>query len=752
MSIYKPINMKYLTLYIILILFPVFGLTQNPLQSNPLQQVRGQSTNTPADSGSADTSKVVQINRESINQRIDELQKRYKTLFDRDEIAFSKETFSNLWRDVQQAFRGETEVIANVKTAVNQYFSSWNHATNLFLAIIIVIGLLASFFPLKKFLNHRRNRLGESEILAFNTLGHVLEITLRALPTVYIMAGIWLIALVLSLQPNLYYAILRIAIAVIIYKLARWFLEVVFAPEEVHHRLVPCNTKIARYFFHIARSLLQWTLLYIIVLFTLQYLEYHQDFRYFIKFVYRVGAILLFTVLFARRDFTLSLIPKSEVKFYTRLRNFFNKTYYLVYTILLFTGLLSILGYSNLSSFIFSRAFYTAAIILIGILLNHILYDAINWIIPEEKRKSDEDEDSKTARFWDRVHTLSQFLVSALLILFGIVLIAKSWWLLGAQSILGSLRSLFTFTIFQVQDTPITPWSFIKAILIFIVFIYISKYFRRFLNHSVLQKTGLDRGARHAILTITNYIILVIGIVVAMESVGVQLTTLKVFAGALGLGIGFGLQNIANNFASGLIILFERPIKTKDFVHVGDILGTITNISARSTTILTRDNIAIIVPNSDFIEKTVINWSLNDTPTRVHIPISVEYGTDAEKIKEILLDLASEHPRVLKYPRPRVWFKEYGESALDFELLAWINDPQEGINNIQSDINFSIQKRFQEEGVGIPFPQRDIHMKIDDQNAIRFRKLLSGEAVKVKDEVETDNPGGTEEETNGEND
>ncbi|MBS1272050.1 MAG: Mechanosensitive channel MscK [Candidatus Marinimicrobia bacterium] len=724
--------MRFLKLILFLAVIPVFLEAQSPLSRTNLMQQSAISQGDSVVSGT--TSNIVRINRESFERRFDRLQERYAQLFERDEVAISSKTFTNLWKDLRGFVQGDAQIIQDFKAILLQYVTSWNHALNLLIAMLIVIALVYVFKPLKGALAEAKSRSHESDLLALNTLGHVVDVAIRALPTVIIMFGVWLIALVLNLPSDLYYAILRIAAAIVVYKLVRWFLEVVFAPEEVHHRLVPCNTKIARYFFYISRALLQWTLLYTIVLFVLQYIEYRADFLYFIKYVYRIGAILLFAMLFAKRDFTLALFPTSEIKFYHSLRNAFSHIYYLIYGLLLFTGVLSILGYSSLSGFIFSRTFYTAAAILLGILLNRILYDAINWMIPEQKREIEEGvEDQKSARFWDRLHTLTQFVASAIIILLGVIIIAKSWWLLGRQSVWDSLISLVTFSLFEVQGTPITPWSLIKAILIFAAFIYASKYLRRFLDAKVLQKTSLDRGARHAILTITNYLIIVVGLVVAMESVGIRLTTLKVFAGALGLGIGFGLQNIANNFASGLIILFERPIKTKDFVHVGDILGTVTKISARSTTILTRDNIAIIVPNSDFIEKTVINWSLDDTPTRVHIPIGVEYGTDVEKVKEILLEIAEQHPRVLKYPRSRVWFKEFGDSALDFELLSWINDPQKGINNIKSDINFEINKRFKEEGIGIPFPQRDVHFKMNDEDITNFRKLLSSSS-KSEDE------------------
>ncbi len=743
-----------LRLFIALLLVPLAVFAQTPQQLQ--KTIHPQSSTSVAGSQpsttqnqSDSTKSTVQFNTQGIDKKLSTLKSRYSQLVQKEPIAISGDTFSHLWSDIVKTIQGESTLIAQLKASVAKYFSSWNHMLNLLLAILIVITLIAGFAPIRRGLNSLRESCASSQVLAVNSAGYVIEVASRSLPTLLLMFGAWMVALVLDLKSDLLLTIFRIAAAVVVYKLLRWFLEIIFAPEEIHRRLVAADTQIAQYFFRIGRSLLQWTLLYAIVLFVLQYLDYRQDFRYFLKYVYRIGAILLFAVLFLRRDYTLSLFPETSNKFYDRLIALLKKSYYLIYIILILSGLLSVIGYFRLSTFIFSRVFYTIGIIILSIFLNRVFYDTLDWIIPKEKRSAEEQEE-KVANFWKRIHNLSQLIISAILALFTIVLIAKVWWLLGGQSIGESLVSLFTFRLFSIQSVPITPWSLIKAVLIFVIFLYVSRYFRRFMENRILDKTSMDSGAKHAVLTITHYIILIIGFVVALEGVGIELTTLKVFAGALGLGIGFGLQNIANNFASGLIILFERPIKNKDFVQVKsggsgeeEILGTITKISARSTTILTRDNIAIIVPNSNFIEQTVVNWSLNDTPTRVHIPIGVQYGTNPEKVRDLLLEIASNHKRVLKYPRSKVWFNEFGESSLNFNLLVWIKDPQQGITNIKSDINFEIAKAFKEEGIGIPFPQRDVHFKVDTDDIQSLRQIFTSDAspeTQNKPETNKQNP------------
>jgi|GEM_PF-2360817 len=686
--------------------------------------LRRTQTATPADTGQASSPALgIQLDNKAIRQGVNTVQMRYQELLDREESALSKKTIQNLRTDILQVFQGKNPAIRELSNTFTTYFSSWTHVLNLAVALIIIGILVFSYRPIKKYLRSLREDWARRDLLAITTLGYLLEIFLRVLPTLLFMLGIWGVAVVLALPKSFIGTLFRIGGAIVLFKFLRWFLEIAFAPDEQRHRIIPCGTRVAKYFFYFSRVLLQWGLLYALLLFVVQFLRYSANVQYLISFGFRLGALVIFAFLFARRDFTMTLFPETKNKLYSTLLGIFNRLYYPAYGILILAGLLSVLGYFKLSGFIFTRVFYTIVIILLGILVNRILYDVLDWLIPAEKRQK-KDEDDKSAPTWDRIYTLGQFVISGGLILLSAVLLAKAWWLLGKQSIGQSILSIFHFPLFTIQTTPITPWSFLKALLIFALFIYISKYLRRFLKSSVLQKTKLDIGARHAILTVTHYIILVVGIVVAMESVGIQLTTLKVFAGALGLGIGFGLQNIANNFASGLIILFERPIKSKDFVQVGEILGTVTRISARSTTILTRDNIAIIVPNSDFIEKTVVNWSLENTPTRVHVPIGVEYGTDPEVVKEILLDIADDHPRVLSYPKPRIWFREFGDSSLNFELLVWINDPQQGVNNIKSDINFRIAQAFKDKSIGIPFPQRDLHFKLDGPQIDILRRIL----------------------------
>ncbi|MFK8031955.1 MAG: mechanosensitive ion channel domain-containing protein [Gammaproteobacteria bacterium] len=228
-----------------------------------------------------------------------------------------------------------------------------------------------------------------------------------------------------------------------------------------------------------------------------------------------------------------------------------------------------------------------------------------------------------------------------------------------------------------------------------------------------LRDTGMDRGSREAVVTLSGYVGFVIAMIVGLTTAGVDFKSLALVVGALSLGIGFGLQNIVSNFVSGLILLFERPIKSGDYVSVGELEGSVKQIRIRSTEIETQDRQTVIVPNSELVATQVTNWVLHDSHGRLRLMIGVAYGSDTEKVREILQNVASEHPEVLTKgptPKPRALFVNFGDSSLDFELRVWIRQIEKRYV-VTSDINFAIDKAFREADIEIPFPQRDLHVK-----------------------------------------
>lgn len=223
-------------------------------------------------------------------------------------------------------------------------------------------------------------------------------------------------------------------------------------------------------------------------------------------------------------------------------------------------------------------------------------------------------------------------------------------------------------------------------------------------------------GTKESIGTIVKYILIVAGMFSILQTNGIDLSAFGVLAGAIGVGIGFGLQNITNNFISGLVILFEQPIKVGDRIEVGDVTGDVVKISSRATTVITNDNISIIVPNSKFIDSEVINWSHNEHRIRFNFPVGVSYKENPEKIKRILMEVARANPGVLKSPECDVLFDSYGDNSINFNLRVWTSTDVNKPKVLRSELYYEIFRRFGEENVEIPFPQRDIHLRSGFEN------------------------------------
>ena len=273
---------------------------------------------------------------------------------------------------------------------------------------------------------------------------------------------------------------------------------------------------------------------------------------------------------------------------------------------------------------------------------------------------------------------------------------------------------------FQIGDFRIVPSKLLFSLLFFALIIISTGWIKRQLESNWLPKTSMDRGGREAMVTITGYVMFVIAALVALSVAGFDFGKIAIIAGALSVGIGFGLQNIVNNFVSGLILLFERPVRKGDWIQVGTTEGYVQDIRIRSTRILTFDRSDVIVPNSELISNQVTNFMLGDIRGRAIIKVGVAYGSDTEKVRNILTQVAEAHELVVNNgtsPKPAVLFRGFGDSSLDFELRVHLYEIDRRLSTI-SDINFAIDKAFREEGVEIPFPQRDVHVKtMPEKNA-----------------------------------
>ena len=272
------------------------------------------------------------------------------------------------------------------------------------------------------------------------------------------------------------------------------------------------------------------------------------------------------------------------------------------------------------------------------------------------------------------------------------------------------LRAVFEKQIVSFGEIEITPAILLTAVLIILIAYGISRFLQRMLRRNVFEQIHLHQGSQSAICRLLHIIIMCLGVFIAIQHTGIDLTALAAVSAVFLVGIGLGLQNITHNFISGLIMLFERPVQEGDFVEVNGVQGSVQAVNAYSTKVETLDRVTIIVPNSHFLSDNVTNWSFQDSKVRIHVSVGVSYGADVELVAETLLEVGRAHSEVLSDPEPQAQFLTFGDSSLNFDLLVWIEDPTRQYI-VTSDLNFAIVQAFRERDITIPFPQRDLHVR-----------------------------------------
>ncbi len=269
---------------------------------------------------------------------------------------------------------------------------------------------------------------------------------------------------------------------------------------------------------------------------------------------------------------------------------------------------------------------------------------------------------------------------------------------------------LLQVQLFTIQNTPVTFLKLVIFVLLIIGFSFLASFVKRMLNNRVLPKFVKDSGLRYTLSRMSQYVVVVIGVFISFQFLGINMTGLAVIFGFLSVGIGFGLQNITSNFISGLIVLFERPISVGDRVSVNNIEGDIQEINIRSTKVKTLDNISIIVPNSEFVSKDVINFSHGDPTYRLSVDVGVSYSSDLDKVLKALNEVAEESDDVMENPSHDVQLRNFGDSSWDMKLFVWIPDVKKRYN-VLNNLNQAIVRKFAEYEIEIPFPQRDLHVR-----------------------------------------
>jgi len=379
---------------------------------------------------------------------------------------------------------------------------------------------------------------------------------------------------------------------------------------------------------------------------------------------------------------------------------------------LLSLGLVTILaalsGYIGLARFISQQVVWTGAVLAtmyIGFLSSRAVSEegafAHTGVGASVQRWFSLDEAEL-----DQVSLVTSILINVVVVAAGLPLILFGWGFQPGDILAWMYR---VATGIRIGSITLSLIGILWGLLVFVIGYFLTRWFQGWLDGSVMARGRVDTGVRNSIRTVVGYAGLALAALVGLSAAGIDFSSLALIAGGLSLGIGFGLQNVVSNFVSGLILLAERPFKAGDWVVAGAVSGTVKKISVRATEIETFQRQTVILPNSELINSAVGNWTHRNKLGRIEIPIGVAYGTDARKAHALLLDLARNHPLVLKNPEPFVLFSAFGDSSLNFEVRVFLADISNGII-VQNDLRFAILEAFERENIEIPFPQRQLRI------------------------------------------
>jgi len=705
-----------------------------------------------------------------------------------DELATTWETISqilaaNVWARRESSVSTKTviEGVSDLKglkgkpfdlyktSAVNlkrlkTYLSETESILAFIVKVIIVIFVIFSAFFARRYLNkwakHEIERfmaMSPQTFFSFELLPGLLRIMQNTLTVFFLFVIALAILLTIPSPAPLILSIVYGFAIVSVYKFLRAIVVESFSPYTGVRRWVPITYSSARHIFRGLNIILLFSVITVTLISVLNAHGYKQDVVELLWFIYRVVTISLAVWIAARqRSVLLKMLPYYE----SAIGKFVNKVVNILYPLIIaFVILLFVirsLGYVQLT--------YTFIVVLIKSVIVAAIASAIYRFLLRRLSLSKErkltlrrqlgDEAFESEKIsLDLAFNIYKGILDYGILVIAVVIILVMWnntfkdvvsspaapplfqniyenILYVFASIKNGLTYKFTFA----EGRYTTPFKMLIAILVLAAAFLSTRYLKKVLLAKVYEKAQLERGARHAISSGITYFILAVAALIGLNIAGIPLRSLTIFAGAFGIGLGFGMQNIINNLVSGIIIFFEKPIKIGDVITLNkEIAGKVEKISIRSTMINTFDRKTVVVPNSKFLESNVVNWVHGgDMLLRSKIVVGVAYGSDTELVKNCLLSVVDSHSDVKKDPAPIVRFAEFGESSLNFELYFWahILDRWMAI----SDLNFAIDKMFRENNIEIPFPQRDLHIRSGKPVEENFTTLVSKDKnVDLKD-------------------
>ena len=414
--------------------------------------------------------------------------------------------------------------------------------------------------------------------------------------------------------------------------------------------------------------------------------------RFFLILTVAVSVFLLW----ALKDAVLALLPLLPNRLYQRFLTALDHTYHPILFFMFLTVLLWGVGYHNLAGFLWQRSWAVVLVFLVAVFLHHL---SLRWA---QQRILAGPASSEAALAFSRALIAT---VTSVVTITAILLA------LGLMRLLPWFLQLLSTPFLTVGTTSISWLLLFQAVLTVVAFFLLSRLLRTYLDYRIYPALTLDPGVATAINTFLTYALGTLGVLIGLQTIGLDLHALAIFAGALGIGAGFGLQSITSNLAAGLTLVFGRVLRRGDVVMIGDNLGTIQEVGMRVTRLRTLDNVEFLVPNAHLVDTTLTNYTHTSPLIRLHVSVGVSYGSDPDQVQEIMLKVAQACPEVESYPSPEVWFIEFGESSLNFELLVWMNIRQTSRGQVKSALYFGLFRAFTAAGIEIPFPQRDLHIR-----------------------------------------
>lgn len=451
------------------------------------------------------------------------------------------------------------------------------------------------------------------------------------------------------------------------------------------------------------RTIHRWArlaLLYVIfglaAYWTVEVFETREDVLALLRFAIAVSVTVVLLILHLNKKAFISLLPQLPVRSYIKFRKFLERYYFPLLLVSFLAALLWCFGYRALGQLVLIKIWFTAAAFVLIMLIYNTLERYLNTWFQQL------DHTDENARMF--VSTLRSILKFATVVATLIIV-------LNMLGLLNPLQRIMSFPIFQLGDTTVTFWLIVMAILILAAVVYASRLAQSYFDYKLYPSFGIDPGLGYALNTLFKYLALGVGFLIALNILGINLRFFLVFAGAIGIGVGLGLQNMAANVISGFTIIFGGKIRKGDWIEVGSMLGEVTDIYLRATRVRTRDHIEYLVPNSNIISNTMVNYSLTSPLIRIDMPIGVTYNADPRQVEKILIEVAQNEPLVDKIHMPAVRFVEYADSSINFELLVWINVRTTPRRKVRSNLYFVIFEELAKAGIEIPFPQRDVHLR-----------------------------------------